>query len=230
MAKNIIFTNTSGHPEIDPPIPASKLIPEWYKDTESYMGGSRKPFGNGVTSGTIKRCVPVFDAITSGYLITLPADIYISQKDGAPWYEWSNFDLLQFHLVEQALNYPTRNGMPQYPKFVNHWSIETPRGYSCMFVQPLHRESVFTILAGVVDTDTYTAPVNFPFVLNDPKFEGLIPCGTPIVQVIPFKRDGWASTLGDDIQLQKVNSLTKVLRKSFFDSYKTRYWFKKEYK
>jgi hypothetical protein len=99
-----------------------------------------------------------------------------------------------------------------------------------MFLQPLHRESVFTILPGIVDTDTYTAPVNFPFVLNDPKFEGLIPCGTPIAQVIPFKRDGWKLNLGDDIQLRKVNSLINVLRKSFFDSYKTRYWFKKEYK
>ena len=172
---DIIFTNTFDA-ELDNPKPASKFIPDWYKDVESYMGGIKKPTGQGTTTGTIKRCMPVFDAINAGYIITLPADVYISQKDGQPYYEWSSLGLVQFHPVEQAPNHPNRNGHnAAYPKWMNPWSIKTPKGYSVLFTQPFHRESPFSILPGVVDTDTYTAPVNFPFVLNDITFEGLIP-------------------------------------------------------
>ena len=53
----------------------------------------------------------------------------------------------------------------------------------------MHRESVFTIMDGIVDTDSYNALVNFPFFLNDWSYEGLIPAGTPMAQVIPFKRE-----------------------------------------
>jgi hypothetical protein len=94
----------------------------------------------------------------------------------------------------------------------------------------MHRESVFTILDGVVDTDKYTAPVNFPFVLNDWKFEGLIPAGTPVAQVIPFKRDSWEIEIGQESHLTNQNKITGLLRSRFFDTYKIQYRQTKEYK
>ena len=111
---------------------------------------------------------------------------------------------------------------------MNPWAIKTPKGYSTLFTQPMHRESVFTILPGVVDTDTYTAPVNFPMVINDPNFEGLIPKGSPIVQVIPFKRDKWESTFSKDVE--SVNKVSAYLNSQFFDRYKRMFWSRKEYK
>jgi hypothetical protein len=99
-----------------------------------------------------------------------------------------------------------------------------------MFVQPQHRESDFTIFPAVVDTDKYTAPVNFPFVLNDIKFEGLIPAGTPYAQVIPFKRDSWQMEIGNEQDLVDQNKVTSVVRSIFFDSYKNYYRQNKEYK
>ena len=110
------------------------------------------------------------------------------------------------------------------------WSIKTPKGYSCLFVQPFHRESIFTIMPGVVDTDLYTGPVNFPFVLNDPNFEGLIPRGTPIAQVIPFKRDDWYMEFGKEKEINEQSDTVKNLRTLFFDSYKTMFRQKKQYK
>lgn len=224
----ITFTNTSGA-DLEQPKPAYKLVPDWYKNTQSYISGEKKPVGNGTTSATIKRCIPVFDAITSGYIIESPADVWVSIKDGMQWFEWSDFGLISFHPIEQAPEHPARKPY-SYPKWMNPWAITTPKGYSTLFVQPFHRESIFTILPGIVDTDQYTPAVNFPFVINDPAFEGLIPKGVPIAQVIPFKRDSWTMELGNKKDLEAQNKITKKLQSKFFDRYKTMFWSKKEYR
>lgn len=224
----ITFTNTSGV-DIEQPQPASKFVPDWYKNMESYIGKEKKPNGNGNTNATIKRCMPVFDAITAGYIITSPADVYVSIKDGEQFFEWSNLGLISFHIIEQAPEHPNRKPHA-YPKWMNPWGIKTPKGYSTLFTQPMHRESVFTILPGVVDTDTYTAPVNFPFVVNDPDFEGLIPKGTPIAQVIPFKREDWQMEIGSEKELKEQFNITQKLQNKFFDRYKSMFWNRKEYK
>jgi hypothetical protein len=44
------------------------------------------------------------------------------------------------------------------------------------------------ILAGVVDTDRYQAPVNFPFVTIADDGTHVLEKGSPLVQVIPFQR------------------------------------------
>jgi hypothetical protein len=227
----IIFTDTIGT-KLDLPKPASSLIPDWYKNMDSYINKEKKPLGDGTTSATIKRCMPVFDAITAGYIIESPADVWVSIKDGTQWFEWSNFGLIDFHPVEQAPVHPSNNNknLMAYPKWSNPWSITTPKGYSTLFVQPFHRESVFTIMPGIVDTDQYTPPVNFPFVINDPMFEGLIPKGTPIAQVIPFKRDSWFMEEGSERNLKTVSQLRNKLNSKFFDRYKTMFWTRKEYK
>lgn len=227
---DIIFTNTGGVPEEFAPKPASKFIPDWYKDLESYISGEKKPDGNGGTSATAKRCMPIFDVISAGYIIVSPADVFISQRDGQPYYEWSHFGLIQFHPKAQAPDHPHRNGLEAFPKWINHWAIKTPKGYSTLFVQPFHRESIFSILPGIVDTDKYTAPVNFPFTLNDTKFEGIIPAGTPIAQVIPFKRESWQMSEGTAKEFAEQSNATVKLQTRFFDRYKTLFRENKEYR
>lgn len=225
---NIIFTNTSDH-NLEQPKPASKYVPDWYKNMESYIGGEKKPIGDGKTGATIKRCMPVVDAITAGYIITSPADVYVRIKDEEQYFEWSSLGLIQFHPIEQAPEHPARKPHA-YPKWINPWAIKTPKGYSTLFVQPMHRESVFTILPGIVDTDTYTAPVNFPMVINDPNFEGLIPQGTPIAQVIPFKREIWQAKVGGEKELLEIKNVNNKLTRKFFDRYKSMFRDSKEYK
>ncbi len=226
---NITFTNISGFDGLEQPQPASKFIPEWYKNMESYIGGEKKPKGDGTTSATIKRCMPVFDAINAGYIITTPADVYVSIKDGQQHFEWSSLGLISFHPIEQAPEHPARN-KHAYPKWINYWGIRTPKGYSVMFVPPMHRESLFTILPGIVDTDDYYSPVNFPFVVNDPEFEGMIPKGTPIAQVIPFKRESWTMQFGGEKEIKEESKNIKTLETKFFDRYKTMFRKNKEYK
>jgi hypothetical protein len=228
--KIITFTNTFVQEDIDLPVMASSLIPEWYKEMESYIGGSKKPPIAEGTASTIKRCMPVFDSITAGYIITLPGDLYVTQVDGQPYYKWTSNARVEFHGRAQLNTYPNYKDLNNFAKFTNPWSIKTPNGYSCLFTQPFHRPTVFTILDGIVDTDKYTAPVNLPFVLNDINWEGMIPKGTPIAQVIPFKRESWKLKIGKEDSFKEQKSVTSKLNSKFFDSYKTQFWTRKEYK
>jgi len=239
MTQSIIFTNCKEVPEEYNPTPATVSVPDWYKNLESYIGGKKDTDGKGGTLATAKRCMPLFDAIVSGYILYTYCDLVISQRheygkingNTHPAFEWPSLEPLSFHPKEQLPEHPNGEAHEiQYPKWNNAWSIKTPPGYSCIFLPPLHRENSMIIFPGVVDTDTYHGLINLPFVLKDPKMEGLIPAGTPIAQVIPFKRDDWQMQFGDskDISDQK-KSETKV-RSLFFDSYKKQFRQSKSYR
>lgn len=234
--KNIVFTDTVGVFEEFYPKTSTALIPDWYRNLDSYMNHNKKrPRGDGKTNGTIKRCMPVFDALTAGYILVTYVDVFVSQKQEItsengilstkhPWYEWPSFNPIDFHPIEQAPNHPNNTGHKSlYPKWVNPWAIKTPPGYSTLFVQPFHRESIFTIFPGVVDTDTYSAAVNLPFVLNDPFFEGLIPAGTPMAQVIPFKRESWKMSIGTEKEFEEQRKISQKTSVKIFDAYKSQF-------
>lgn len=204
------------------PQPASKFIPQWYKDIESYIPNKKSPD----STTTIKKCIPVLDSITAGYVIVSPCDVYISIKDDEPHYNSPISNIIHFHPRKQAYNHPSANDFP-YPKWANPWSIKTPKGWSCYFKPLAHNPNPwFQILEGFVDTDTYTAPVNFPFVLKDPHKECLIPAGTPIAQVIPIKRENWKMEIDFN---PKENNSRRLLNSKFFDRYKKLYWNRKQY-
>ena len=226
--KNIIFTNTLDV-EIEVPLAASDLLPEWYKNTKSYVDDKKIPNNKNGINITIKKCMPVFDAISSGYLIVSPVDIWVSIKNEKQYFESSNLNIINFHPLQQAEDHPKNNNM-NYPKWNNFWSIKTPKGYSSLFIQPMHHDLPFTIFPGIVDTDTYYAPVNIPFTMNDQKFEGLIPKGTPIVQVLPFKRESWKKSFGGDFEKNNIKQISYSIKSKFFDSYKTMFRSKKQYK
>jgi len=236
MTQNITFTDTIGIPEEYRPIPASKIIPEWYKNLDSYIGGKKRPHPDSGTTATAKRCMPIFDSISSGYIILTHTDLYVSQvadESGKviPFYQWANFGAISFHPKDQLPEHPDGAGHEfAYPKWTNAWAITTPPGYSSLFISPMHRETPIIVLPGVVDTDTYSPPVNFPFVLRDPKMEGMIPAGTPIMQVIPFKRDDWEMNIGQHSDFEKQAKVTTKLRSLFFDSYKRQFRQSKEYR
>jgi len=91
----IKFINKSGFIQEHLPEPASKNIPAWYKDAVSYLDGNKKNKKSQVktnkilesleTNGTIKKCVPVFDSMTAGYILKVPGNIEVFKtqaKDG----------------------------------------------------------------------------------------------------------------------------------------------------
>ena len=229
--KKIIFTPVFDVEHAFYPEPATKNIPEWYKKTDSFMGSKKFAVFNNNGNQTIKKCMPVFDAIAAGYIIKTFVDVYVTlTDDNVSYFNWPGFEPISFHPIEQALEHPLMNNRP-YPKWNNPWSVQTPQGYSSLFVPPMHNPNgIFTILPGIVDTDSYISPVNFPFTLDNPNFEGMIPAGTPICQVIPFKRDQFKLGLGSEKNVKKLYSFQKIYNNRFLNNYKSKFWNKKEYR
>jgi len=212
------------------PKPAVKFLPDWYKKTDGYIGINKNLFFG--KNHTIKKCIPVFDTLTLGYVITTYCDIFVKNNNGNIEYQVPispGMSVIEFHSIAQAPYHPYVSNQ-QFPKLMNPWSITTPKGYSSLFIPPVHSANTyFTILEGFVDTDKYTSPVNFPFVLNDLNFEGLIPAGTPVTQVIPIKRESWNMENQSDRDLLKLQKVQTLLNSSFYDRYKKMFWSKKEY-
>lgn len=70
--------------------------------------------------------------------------------------------MISEHSPAQVAGHPRAPSPPL--KFHNLWTIFTPPGWRCLFVAPLnHPRPAFDVLAGIVDTDSYRAPVHFPF-------------------------------------------------------------------
>jgi hypothetical protein len=233
MSKNIIFTKIANIADEYKPKPAYTCIPDWYKKTQSYVNSKERDVEfSSATNQSIKKCMPVFDILTAGYIIPTYCDLYIKKNSFGQivYLPSGNPSAINFHSIIQAPYHPNMNQYP-YPKWENPWSIKTPKGYSSLFIPPAHGgNKYFTVLEGFVDTDTYSAPVNFPFVLKDIDFEGLIPAGTPMVQVIPIKRDSWNMNFGNEKDVKLSNDNAYRLSSEFFDRYKKMFWNKKEYK
>jgi hypothetical protein len=227
---NIIFTNIFGF-NFFPPKPAIKEVPEWYKNTPEYVGEyGKKIIDPNQTPHTIKKCVPIFDAMTAGYILYTQVDVEVSQVDDSPYYNWPSQNAIAFHPIEQAPLHPKKNE-EAYPKWMNPYAIKTPPGYSVLITPPMHNPNkIFTILEGVVDTDKYSSPINFPFILNNVKWEGIIEAGTPMAQVIPFKRESWKHSIGSEKDLIDANLVVAKLKSLLFNSYKKQFWSRKEYR
>jgi hypothetical protein len=233
MIKNnkIIFIDTFDINQDFCPQPSKNFIPEWYKKTNPYLTKEIKPISGGVFPMTIKKCLPVFDSIIAGYTITTFVDVYVlldknEDNKEIQRYTWPTLDPIGFHPIEQASLHPQQNGLP-FPKWMNPWSIKTPKGYSVLIKNPSHSDSIFTILEGIVDTDDYNIPINFPFTMKDKNFEGLIPAGTPIAQIIPFKRENWKMQIEKMIDSKKIT--TRAFKSSFSNFYRNEFRKDKKY-
>lgn len=223
----IEFTDVLGYQKSSAPQPAKNYIPEWYKKT----GHSVPPASKLLTlqERTVKKCVPVLDALTAGYIIPTPCDLYVYQEDGEAKYQTAMKDVVSFQSFAQAHLHPNGTGTA-YPKWMNNWGIRTPKGWSILIVPPMHNPNPwFEALPGLVDTDNYNEPINLPFVLKNPKFEGMIPKGTPLVQIIPIKRTEWKMKFGDDAAREKAVEENKEINSMFYDRYKKFFWVRKKW-
>ena len=179
--------------DVPQPFPARNAVPDWYRNmpTEAATPGF----------STVKRCPPFLDAMTAGYIIPVPTDITLSVRStGEIDIQIANFSspLVETHLAHQ---FPGAPFPPNYPvlKFINPWIVKTPPGYSTLFCAPFNRFQLPVLpLAGVVDTDLLYAEVHFPSLcLLALGASFTLKRGTPLVQLIPFKREAWTSSFVD---------------------------------
>lgn len=170
------------------PVPARNVLPTWFKrlpglDTEELSASN-----NGLT---VKRCVPFVDALSLGWIVPLAATVRLEIADEGKTVSvgWEfDREMVSTHSAHQAAGNPFEP-RPMM-KFHNPWTIRTPSGWSCLFVPPLNRpDGVIEVMSGVVDSDRYVSPINFPFVAIAEDGVHTLPKGTPLVQVVPFARE-----------------------------------------
>ncbi|HTV68263.1 MAG TPA: hypothetical protein VMF90_06970 [Rhizobiaceae bacterium] len=173
---------------IAPPVPAKSVLPEWFRKLPAVDRSAESVTNNGLT---VKRCMPFLDAMMTGYLLPIAATVRLDIRDGGRTVEtgWE-FDkkMVSNHGPHQVAGNPKEPAPPC--KFHNYWSIRTAPGWSCLFVPPLNRPAQpFECVAGIVDTDAYSAHIHFPFFAAAPDGVYTVERGTPLVQIIPFYRD-----------------------------------------
>jgi len=179
------------------PIPAVLGLPDWFK---AMPQNAFNP-SVGARTMTVKKCPPVIDAMTYGFLIPLAIDLEV--RDGE--FRW-DFEVpagyvsefshspIDFHDPSQIAGTPFFAEDRFAIKFNCFWTIEAPPGYSLLFTHPLNRADLpFTTITGLVDCDTFfDSPLNFPARWDDLDFEGVLPKGTPVAQCLPVKREAWS--------------------------------------
>ena len=66
--------------------------------------------------------------------------------------------------------------------------------------------------------------------LKDRYFNGIIPAGTPMAQIVMIKRESWKMGFGDKKDLRKQYKDQVALRSLLFNSYKKLFWKRKEFR
>jgi hypothetical protein len=221
----------------EPPQPALKFIPEWHKNLPKYSEGTNFfNYGGYANNLTVKSCLPVTDAFTSGYIISSFCDMQVSRNHaGEVQITWSLNSQNVSPQVSQS-NQPGKHNFANIEGYDNSdfswlptWCIKTPKGYSSMFIHPLNRNDLpFYTIGGVIDTDGWGDAGKHPFMFKK-GWEGIIPLGTPLIQVIPFKREDWKSIADASMTKEYLKKITKR-DKQFKDYYKINHWKSKKYR
>ena len=208
------------------PYPSAKNLPTWFKNLAPSVDSHP-------ANSSVKRCIPFIEACNQGFIIPFYCDVLVHADAEKIDFEFSEKNLcdgMSPHSNVQVEGHALENF--QYGKvplkWHNPWTIETPKGYSCYFISPFNRpETRFKLFEGVVDTDNYYNNVNFPFIWTAGEGEYLIQKGTPMVQVIPFKRDTLKHEVGV-IDSRKKNKIDNKLQTFFNNKYRRLFWHKME--
>jgi hypothetical protein len=202
------------------PQPASSFMPSWWKEMPMFSNGAKKLELTPYSNVTAKKCFPLLDSMTTGYIVTLWADILVNDYNGVSGIRWTTESpVVEAWETSQTQGYELPQGFvfPVY-KYLHGWIIKTPPGYSCLITHPFgYPDLPIKTLTGIVDTDNFNGLANSPFVIQK-GFEGIIEQGTPMFQIIPFKRDEWKA-----IYEEKTDEESFYERERFYSKITSRY-------
>lgn len=173
--------------ESSPYVNSVSSLPMWFKKI-------------GKQPGSVRRCAGTIDLLAAG--ITLPAWTNFRFRPNVENKEWEHgaddfYPQANINQV-QGFSYDSTGSCPmtdirkietgQYPKLVNPWRIKTAPGWSTLMI-PTYWEpnENYTVVPAIVNTDIYHLMNVVLNLTGDSPFE--IPFGTPLAQLIPFRRD-----------------------------------------
>lgn len=206
--------------DIPEPVAACKDMPKWFRDTEN-LTKSKCPFAfNSDTSVTnivnIKNCPAVFDYLTTGYIIKAWDNIMVRNLDGNLHLNWEKAclhaemgeDIFKTHQTSIQMPGMCGDNEPLYHgfhKLLSPWFVKTPPGVSLYITNPSqYRDKRFTTLDGVIHPEEKPITLQWffewnkelPLNVDENEFDSknqIIKKGTPLIMIIPFKRDEYKS-------------------------------------
>jgi hypothetical protein len=219
------------------PYPAKQSVPDWFKNVHPYEISEENPSGkkmllrNYESNATFKKCTPMLDALTSGYIIPLWSDVQITnQEKKDPLITWKvrGSNVFEIHGPSSNLMPAPTGYYSQAFKFINGWRPIVPKGYSMLITQPFgYRDTPFHAVPAIID-DSVTLEI-VPPVWVKKDFEGIVEKGTPMIQLTLFKREKWKSNYtfitkeeNDIIQDRDFNGTIQ-------NHYIKNFWKRKEY-
>lgn len=219
------------------PVPLKQIIPQWYKNAETeYLPQGEElsvEDGSQEKHKGLKTCVPFLDSLLSGYAILTPFDIYVKRtEDGELDLQWTGpagwENFIGERPKESGATMPRPAGhYPNHLTWASHWGFKTPKGYSLLITHPLNRFDLpFTSMSGIIDTDNFYGNGNIPFFIKE-GFVGVIPKGTPFIQVIPVKRNKWKMIISKGIK--DIMYVQGIIASKKETSYRKKKWIKKDF-
>lgn len=234
------------------PSTAQSVAPQWYKDADSFekmpSGEYRKatkeicPFPKEGTTDdygkipTWKACPAILDAFLTGYVFKTPCDLtFYKNTQGLIDVKVENNQYKNFCTPRPPMQdfvHPQGYYKHHFAWFAD-WGLELPEGYSALFMTPMNRFDLpFLNTTGIVDSDKVHLLGSFPFFLIE-GWEGVIPAGTPYLQIFPFKREDWehkVEMLGQEEMQSKYMDNAIFYRQPDGGVYKNKVWSRRKYK
>lgn len=174
----------------DFPQRARTAIPESYKNLSGNIAGSWPAIP------TVRACMPFFDAMTLGFIISTPFDLHLRVAENGYLVEIASppVDGFEYGLdAKELISSVPQNvvgkmfSKPVFKLETPYW-VETARGFSTFSTSLVNEPSNFFVVSGMADTDRMATKLKVFFCWSGGDGEHFIPAGTPIAQVFPVKR------------------------------------------
>lgn len=231
---------------IEPPTPITKANMKWWQSiTAQYnpeLGTGSEPSAwvkKHRVGGSARACPAITDVLTHGYVMYSGIDVYFDTTDdevkaqrvqGVPQDRDGN-EILYRNDPWQTndILYTPAGFSPQTFKMDPMYGIRTDEGYSVLITSIFYRDDLpWRFMDAIIDSDKFGVYDHISFwIKND--FKGVVKQGTPMFQVIPFKREDFEMVIRDYDENQHVSQSHGVYS-TFTQGYKKHFWNRKKFK
>lgn len=233
---------------IKKPSPSIYSVPKEWKNLPKVIDHSENVLSAGnimadilpdLTSKTRRMCPAINDSFNFGYVIYCPVDIFIDSTDENSLIVQEAIDISPPNIYSMAHPIIEQKEVIDYAKsdfYHDHllkifttFSVRTDPGYSCWFTAPIsHPNLAVRAIDGIVDTDVFPADHPIPFLVKK-NFKSILPAGTPILQIIPFKREDFYMVDDCTFDFNEAEKRTVKIKSMFKNSYKKNFWKRKKF-